>query len=1559
MSSDRNRVSPVTGGNSRAAAALANGQEYTGTYEPCSGFRTVAVKLSASSTKKIGILQVEFSDNEEDVLVAHRLVVEDHHLGKAIACSAAGGKYFRVRFLAVHIYDSRATPIANDFTNLQIQTSLHNSLDVKDFEIDIANQVVPLQGVESFENGLPGPTSKRLIANNLSDGSIANFPLPTVGCRLRVVTTGADNIVSGTGAQTFCVRGLDNSFQPVFWFGDFAGSGSESTYSPAIFTRVNSIDVLTFGSNGIADVGSTISVHLELQASSWFTVLMLDSTHSFKPDTCIYSVPAGFKGQPLWVNANVSDDALATVSFGILRYGQMSTSNISTFVNGTKGEMTYDFIDPATSIAFAGESFVGEVQNYGDYYMQVFDAALLLKSGVPVDFPTIHTPPSDTTPFTPALVSTALWFDCDDDLTITTDGLTNNVTQMADKSGNGRTATTDVNYAQFLPDRITAGKYALRFNEASMVYDGSFLVDSSYTVFLVAQRNDSRPFQFITGGQMQIGWVFTEFDMNQNGAQDTSAPVDPFDIPRPIIFSGQHIRSTSGSTLINGSPHAYVATNVNVDAGTFYLGYIPGGGYADIDLGEIVMFPFALNATARQIMEGYLAWKWGLQGNLPLDHPYKSAAPTDEVSLDSFIDPATLVWTPTQLDNKTFWFDAENSGSISQPGGYVLEWLDLSANANYLFQTDGGHRPAYEQNAINGLPAIYFDGGSATQFLRLGDHSVFNGANNSFYSLFVLAQSSGYSGPDYYEGNNGCIFGGTGTNKDQNFHSFWKDGLLSYQYNENDFDLPIPPAIGPDTAILNYQQIYDRQLFYNGDNLGFAYDEDNQLSNNSNWAIGRSSEGNFTGYIGEMLMINQIPSAYFRSVIEGYLAWKWGTQGNLTPGHRYVAAPPIITDWTPALIPTLLWFDSSDATTITKVLGNVSVWADKSGNSNDATQGPGGHQPITDFNSFNLTPVITFQGDQYLNVDGSGFINTDYSLFVVLNKYTSDAKYIVGGTGESEGTNFSLQFASSQIVFSQGADILAANASGFTGDITLVEVTKSSSFGTHIYINGQVRGSFPTNTTLLTANDGWAIGKNLTDTFFGDIGEIIALNYVPATPLRQRIEGYLMWKWEINSLLDNFHHHKLIAPLKDPRYVPGNWVPHSSKIVFYADMDSPRMNVFADDQAVCIDAVYGAIGRATTADSITVNSGVFGQSAGFVDGTGAINFGPLEQLQFGRDNFSVSFWTNTMETTNQFLLGARQDTWQNNMWSIGSLDMETNESPAPGGDVIKLDFSNVGDANGGSLADWNSVSSGTTLSTVIRHGDGATSTGISVSFSGFLEGHMNDDTATYGWIGQASDPYYINAVRDIYYHGDPTPLVTTFNGLTPGRYYKVRVYSLLGPSDTTTDMFTIIGNVTQTVSNSRDFRWAQSTLEEGGTVFTIKPSLAGTISIQITSPTVYYPLNAIVLECPAATNYNAVGGDISAISDGNWHHIVGVRVYDTLKLYVNGSLHASNYRTNTVSIDNTSGDFVIGGFSAQPNGQFVGSIEDVCIWRGVALLDEDVAAVYNSNEPIMSLVLPF
>jgi hypothetical protein len=44
-------------------------------------------------------------------------------------------------------------------------------------------------------------------------------------------------------------------------------------------------------------------------------------------------------------------------------------------------------------------------------------------------------------------------------------------------------------------------------------------------------------------------------------------------------------------------------------------------------IAEAIILPTALAAPERQRIEGYLAWKWGLQGNLPADHPWKAAPP--------------------------------------------------------------------------------------------------------------------------------------------------------------------------------------------------------------------------------------------------------------------------------------------------------------------------------------------------------------------------------------------------------------------------------------------------------------------------------------------------------------------------------------------------------------------------------------------------------------------------------------------------------------------------------------------------------------------------------------------------------------------------------------------------------------------------------------------------------------------------------------------------------------------------------------------------------------------
>lgn len=80
--------------------------------------------------------------------------------------------------------------------------------------------------------------------------------------------------------------------------------------------------------------------------------------------------------------------------------------------------------------------------------------------------------------------------------------------------------------------------------------------------------------------------------------------------------SGTGYYSTATNTVgINTAPQIGAATS---GASTYNM---------DGEIAEIVVVKDFLTDAEAQKIEGYLAWKWGLQANLPSGHPYKSAAP--------------------------------------------------------------------------------------------------------------------------------------------------------------------------------------------------------------------------------------------------------------------------------------------------------------------------------------------------------------------------------------------------------------------------------------------------------------------------------------------------------------------------------------------------------------------------------------------------------------------------------------------------------------------------------------------------------------------------------------------------------------------------------------------------------------------------------------------------------------------------------------------------------------------------------------------------------------------
>ena len=103
-----------------------------------------------------------------------------------------------------------------------------------------------------------------------------------------------------------------------------------------------------------------------------------------------------------------------------------------------------------------------------------------------------------------------------------------------------------------------------------------------------------------------------------------------------------------GTNFVSDASGHTVAT-----AGGIALGHDGGTSYDNCSIGEVVVINGTVSATNRQKLEGYLAHKWGLAGNLPAGHPYKSQSPSNIAAVANLTgtatdpngDPLTTTWT--------------------------------------------------------------------------------------------------------------------------------------------------------------------------------------------------------------------------------------------------------------------------------------------------------------------------------------------------------------------------------------------------------------------------------------------------------------------------------------------------------------------------------------------------------------------------------------------------------------------------------------------------------------------------------------------------------------------------------------------------------------------------------------------------------------------------------------------------------------------------------------------------------------------------------------------------
>jgi hypothetical protein len=293
-----------------------------------------------------------------------------------------------------------------------------------------------------------------------------------------------------------------------------------------------------------------------------------------------------------------------------------------------------------------------------------------------------------------------VWFDAADSGTVTLSG--SNVTQWNDKSGNGRNVSqaTTANQGSYVTGlnglkvvSLSAGK---TYSGGTLTVNGLsnmiiFAVVNNSTGQTPTPPTDGLGYGFLTW--IQTGaWGIVEMDALANGVGwrfgTGQANNQPFATFSPSVGSNYNLlmvskAGTAETAYQNGALlRNYTAANAAI-ANTSNA-FTIGSANATNNIGEILVYTSSLTTVQRQQVEGYLAWKWGLQGSLPSNHPYATAAPT-------VVGSSLVTYGTESIDsNYNLQIAATSNVRITAPTDWRYVTADISGTSLSLATSNTG-----------------------------------------------------------------------------------------------------------------------------------------------------------------------------------------------------------------------------------------------------------------------------------------------------------------------------------------------------------------------------------------------------------------------------------------------------------------------------------------------------------------------------------------------------------------------------------------------------------------------------------------------------------------------------------------------------------------------------------------------------------------------------------------------------------------------------------------------------------------------------------------------------
>jgi hypothetical protein len=226
--------------------------------------------------------------------------------------------------------------------------------------------------------------------------------------------------------------------------------------------------------------------------------------------------------------------------------------------------------------------------------------------------------------------------------------------------------------------------------------------------------------------------------------------------------------------------------------------------------------------------------------------------------------------------------------------------------------------------------------------------------------------------------------------------------------------------------------------------------------------------------------------------------------------------------WTPNALGSALqfWVDANDESSITLNGSRVAQWNDLSGNGRNLGQVTSGQQPEW------ITGAINEVRSDATNdsMSTSGFsISQPFARFSVLTRRSTGNGTILNSIGASPNNALATTSSTQINVFGGSASITSAQTFSLAQRSQFAEMFNGAS--SLLFNNGTSTG--PTNIGTNGLNGVRISGGTQLSTGFHSI---LVMNRVPTTDERQRIEGYLAHRYNIQSSLPGGHPFRDLPP---------------------------------------------------------------------------------------------------------------------------------------------------------------------------------------------------------------------------------------------------------------------------------------------------------------------------------------------------------------------------------------------------------------------------------------------